>query len=42
MIGAGLGREAALAAAFLGDPNLAEKAWEDTEMYPEATLHAQV
>ncbi|KAG6555176.1 hypothetical protein Mapa_003215 [Marchantia paleacea] len=40
MIGAGLGREAALAGAFLGDPNLLEKAWHDTGMFPEAALHA--
>ncbi|CAM6114633.1 unnamed protein product [Calypogeia fissa] len=41
MISAGLGREAALTGAFLSDPNLLEKAWEDTGMFPEATLHAQ-
>ncbi|KAL2642182.1 hypothetical protein R1flu_009769 [Riccia fluitans] len=40
MIGAGLGREAALAASFLGDPNLMEKAWHDTGMLAEAALHA--
>lgn len=42
MISAGMGKEAALAGAFLGDPVLLEKAWEDTAMFPEATLHAQV
>ncbi|KAL3678157.1 hypothetical protein R1sor_021113 [Riccia sorocarpa] len=41
MIAAGLGREAALAASFLGDPNLMEKAWHDTGMVAEAALHAQ-
>lgn len=42
MIGAGLGREAALAGAFLGDPNILEKSWHDTGMFPEAALHAHV
>ncbi|KAJ7534091.1 hypothetical protein O6H91_13G079200 [Diphasiastrum complanatum] len=40
MISAGHGREAALAAALLGDPSLLEKAWQDTNMFPEAALHA--
>ncbi|XP_057439111.1 uncharacterized protein LOC130730971 isoform X2 [Lotus japonicus] len=36
----GLGREAAFAAAVLGDNALMEKAWQDTGMLAEAVLHA--
>ncbi|CAL0311176.1 unnamed protein product [Lupinus luteus] len=36
----GLGREAAFAAAVLGDNVLMEKAWQDTGMLAEAVLHA--
>ncbi|XP_039851590.1 uncharacterized protein LOC120710022 isoform X2 [Panicum virgatum] len=41
LIAAGHGREAAFAAAVLGDNALMEKAWEDTGMLAEAVLHAQ-
>ncbi|XP_068665069.1 uncharacterized protein [Aristolochia californica] len=37
---AGQGREAAFAAAVLGDNVLMEKAWQDTGMLAEAVLHA--
>ncbi|KAG9448062.1 hypothetical protein H6P81_014190 [Aristolochia fimbriata] len=37
---AGQGREAAFAAAILGDNVLMEKAWQDTGMLAEAVLHA--
>eukprot|EP00252_Welwitschia_mirabilis_P011688 TRINITY_DN26048_c0_g1_i1.p1 TRINITY_DN26048_c0_g1~~TRINITY_DN26048_c0_g1_i1.p1 ORF type:complete len:887 (-),score=227.22 TRINITY_DN26048_c0_g1_i1:187-2643(-) len=40
MISAGHGREAAFAAALLGDNALIEKAFEETGMYAEAVLHA--
>ncbi|KAG2599499.1 hypothetical protein PVAP13_5KG430200 [Panicum virgatum] len=40
LIAAGHGREAAFAAAVLGDNALMEKAWEDTGMLAEAVLHA--
>ncbi|EFJ28983.1 hypothetical protein SELMODRAFT_92496 [Selaginella moellendorffii] len=40
MMGAGHGREAAIAAALLGDPAISEKAWQETGMIAEATLHA--
>ncbi|KAK7259070.1 hypothetical protein RIF29_24666 [Crotalaria pallida] len=36
----GLGREAAFAAAVLGDNALMERAWQDTGMLAEAVLHA--
>ncbi|KAK7379127.1 hypothetical protein VNO80_04580 [Phaseolus coccineus] len=36
----GLGREAAFAAAVLGDNALMEKAWQDTGMLAEAVLHS--
>lgn len=39
---AGQGREAAFAAAVLGDNALMEKAWQDTGMLAEAVLHAHV
>jgi len=42
LITAGHGREAAFAAAVLGDNALMEKAWQDTGMLAEAVLHAQV
>lgn len=38
----GLGREAADAAALVGDATLLEKVWQDTGCLPEAALHAQV
>lgn len=38
----GSGREAAFAAAILGDNALMEKAWHDTGMLAEAVLHAHV
>ncbi|CAO2170829.1 unnamed protein product [Urochloa humidicola] len=41
LIAAGHGREAAFAAAVLGDNVLMEKAWQDTGMLAEAVLHAQ-
>ncbi|KAJ4787949.1 Transducin/WD40 repeat-like superfamily protein [Rhynchospora pubera] len=41
LITAGHGREAAFAAAVLGDNPLMEKAWQDTGMLAEAVLHAQ-
>ncbi|KAH0436890.1 hypothetical protein IEQ34_026321 [Dendrobium chrysotoxum] len=40
LITAGHGREAAFAAAVLGDNALMEKAWQDTGMLAEAVLHA--
>ncbi|XP_024377308.1 uncharacterized protein [Physcomitrium patens] len=40
MLSAGQGREGALAAALLNDPNLMEKSWLDTGMFAEAALHA--
>ncbi|XP_054811756.1 uncharacterized protein LOC129312972 [Prosopis cineraria] len=40
LITLGLGREAAFAAAVLGDNALMEKAWQDTGMLAEAVLHA--
>ncbi|XP_020098535.1 uncharacterized protein LOC109717272 isoform X1 [Ananas comosus] len=40
LIAAGHGREAAFAAAVLGDNALMEKAWQDTGMLAEAVLHA--
>jgi hypothetical protein len=42
LITAGHGREAAFAAAVLGDNALMEKAWQDTGMLAEAVLHAHV
>lgn len=42
LIIAGHGREAAFAAAILGDNALMEKAWHDTGMLAEAVLHAHV
>ena len=42
LISVGLGREAAFAAAVLGDNALMEKAWQDTGMLAEAVLHAHV
>lgn len=42
MLSAGQGREGALAAALLNDPNLMEKSWLDTGMFAEAALHAHV
>lgn len=42
LISLGLGREAAFAAAVLGDNALMEKAWQDTGMLAEAVLHAHV
>ena len=42
LITAGHGREAAFAAAILGDNALMEKAWQDTGMLAEAVLHAHV
>ncbi|KAL3613219.1 hypothetical protein CASFOL_042910 [Castilleja foliolosa] len=41
LISIGSGREAAFAAALLGDNVLMEKAWQDTGMLAEAVLHAQ-
>ncbi|KAI4999445.1 hypothetical protein ZWY2020_004034 [Hordeum vulgare] len=41
LITAGHGREAAFAAAVLGDNALMEKAWQDTGMLAEAVLHAK-
>ncbi|KAL6964537.1 hypothetical protein U1Q18_035589 [Sarracenia purpurea var. burkii] len=40
LISVGSGREAAFAAAFLGDNALMEKAWQETGMLAEAVLHA--
>lgn len=40
LITAGHGREAAFAAAVLGDNSLMEKAWQDTGMLAESVLHA--
>ncbi|KAL1802179.1 hypothetical protein ACET3Z_030826 [Daucus carota] len=40
LIAVGAGREAAFAAALLGDNALMEKAWQDTGMLAEAVLHA--
>ncbi|KAM3290883.1 hypothetical protein P3S67_019172 [Capsicum chacoense] len=40
MISVGAGREAAFAAALLGDNVLMEKAWQETGMLAEAVLHA--
>ncbi|KAM1684108.1 hypothetical protein TB2_034806 [Malus domestica] len=40
LISVGSGREAAFAAAVLGDNALMEKAWQDTGMLAEAVLHA--
>ncbi|XP_028052819.1 SH3 domain-binding protein 1-like [Camellia sinensis] len=40
MISVGSGREAAFAAAVLGDNTLMEKAWQETGMLAEAVLHA--
>lgn len=40
LITLGLGREAAFAAAVLGENALMEKAWQDTGMLAEAVLHA--
>ncbi|XP_031491252.1 uncharacterized protein LOC116258308 [Nymphaea colorata] len=40
LVMAGQGREAAFAAAVLGDNALMEKAWQDTGMLAEAVLHA--
>ncbi|KAK6121251.1 hypothetical protein DH2020_045025 [Rehmannia glutinosa] len=40
LISVGSGREAAFAAALLGDNVLMEKAWQDTGMLAEAVLHA--
>lgn len=42
LISVGSGREAAFAAALLGDNILMEKAWQDTGMLAEAVLHAHV
>ena len=42
LISVGAGREAAFAAAVLGDNALMEKAWQDTGMLAEAVLHAHV
>lgn len=42
LISSGQGREAAFAAAILGDNALMEKAWQDTGMLAEAVLHAHV
>ncbi|KAL7205594.1 hypothetical protein ACSBR2_018515 [Camellia fascicularis] len=41
LISVGSGREAAFAAAVLGDNTLMEKAWQETGMLAEAVLHAQ-
>ncbi|KAL4384266.1 hypothetical protein GQ457_15G029400 [Hibiscus cannabinus] len=40
LISLGMGREAAFAAALLGDNAHMEKAWQDTGMLAEAVLHA--
>lgn len=40
LISLGLGREAAFAAALLGDNALMEKAWQETGMLAEAVLHS--
>ncbi|XP_024959248.1 uncharacterized protein LOC112500152 isoform X1 [Cynara cardunculus var. scolymus] len=40
LISVGFGREAAFAAAVLGDNALMEKSWQDTGMLAEAVLHA--
>ncbi|KAK9706978.1 hypothetical protein RND81_07G164800 [Saponaria officinalis] len=40
LISLGLGREAAFAAALLGDNAVMEKAWQETGMLAEATLHS--
>lgn len=40
LISVGSGREAAFAAALLGDNALMEKSWQDTGMLAEAVLHA--
>ncbi|XP_023739799.1 uncharacterized protein LOC111887894 [Lactuca sativa] len=40
LISVGFGREAAFAAALLGDNALMEKSWQDTGMLAEAVLHA--
>ncbi|XP_022856521.1 uncharacterized protein LOC111377627 isoform X2 [Olea europaea var. sylvestris] len=40
LISVGSGREAAFAAALLGDNALMEKAWQETGMLAEAVLHA--
>lgn len=40
LVSVGSGREAAFAAALLGDNVLMEKAWQDTGMLAEAVLHA--
>lgn len=40
LVSVGSGREAAFAAAVLGDNALMEKAWQDTGMLAEAVLHA--
>ncbi|OIT38024.1 PREDICTED: uncharacterized protein LOC109239998 [Nicotiana attenuata] len=40
LISVGAGREAAFAAALLGDNALMEKAWQETGMLAEAVLHA--
>ncbi|XP_015169434.1 uncharacterized protein [Solanum tuberosum] len=40
LISVGAGREAAFAAALLGDNVLMEKAWQETGMLAEAVLHA--
>ncbi|KAF3786636.1 hypothetical protein EJ110_NYTH25065 [Nymphaea thermarum] len=40
LVMAGQGREAAFAAAVLGDNALMEKAWQDTGMLAEAVLHS--
>ena len=42
LISVGFGREAAFAAALLGDNALMEKSWQDTGMLAEAVLHAHV
>lgn len=42
LITLGLGREAAFAAALLGDNGLMERAWQETGMLGEAVLHAHV
>ena len=42
LISVGAAREAAFAAAVLGDNALMEKAWQDTGMLAEAVLHAHV
>lgn len=42
LVSIGSGREAAFAAALLGDNVLMEKAWHDTGMLAESVLHAHV